>query len=42
MVLATHQAEKETAQEEMENLKKKGKALVILSLKARKITADYL
>ena len=42
IVLATHQAEKETVQEGMENLKKKGKALVILSLKTRKITADYL
>jgi len=41
-VLATHQAEKETVQEGMENPKKKGKALVILSLETRKITADYL
>jgi hypothetical protein len=45
-VLAAAQAEKETAQREKEgnnNLKKKGKALIILSVfKRRKFTADYL
>jgi hypothetical protein len=45
-VLAAAQAEKETAQREKEgnnNLKKKGKALIILSVfKRRKFTAEYL